>query len=48
VLSIVGGFVFEPKRDVVTTTTTASNPTFHITPVEYAHGGLGLAAFGTF
>lgn len=49
VLSVVGGFVFEPKREVVTTTTTAaSKPTVHLTPVEYAHGGLGLAAFGTF
>jgi hypothetical protein len=49
VLSIVSGFVFEPKREVTMTTTTATTrPTLQITPVEYAHGGLGLAALGTF
>jgi len=49
VLSVISGFVFEPRREVTTTTTTATaRPPIQITPVEYAHGGLGLAALGTF
>jgi hypothetical protein len=50
VLTVVSGFVFPKTRDVTTTTTTtaATKPTFDITPVRYAHGGLGLAAVGTF
>jgi hypothetical protein len=50
VLSIISGFVFEPKREVVTTTTTTASTqaTIHITPVDYGRGSLGLAAIGTF
>jgi hypothetical protein len=49
VVSVISGFVFEPKRNVVTTTTaTSSKPTIELTPVQYGRGSLGLAAFGTF
>jgi hypothetical protein len=48
VLSIISGFVFERTREVTTTTTTATQPTVQITPVQYAHGGVGLAAIGRF
>jgi hypothetical protein len=48
VLTVVSGFVFPKTRDVTTTTTGATKPTVEITPVQYAHGGVGLAAVGTF
>jgi hypothetical protein len=46
-LFVVGGFVFPTTRNVTTVTATMA-PTVQITPVEYAHGGLGLAAVGRF
>jgi hypothetical protein len=46
VLSIASGLLFE--RTTVDTTTTSTQPSVRITPVEYAHGGLGLAAVGRF
>jgi hypothetical protein len=46
VLSIAEGLLFE--RSTVDTTTTSTQPSVQITPVEYAHGGLGLAAVGRF
>jgi hypothetical protein len=48
VLTVVSGFLFPMTRDVTTTTTAKSEPTVKIEPVQYAHGGLGLAAVGTF
>jgi hypothetical protein len=48
-LSIVSAFVFQTTHEITTATATdAMAPTLKITPVEYAHGGLGLAASGTF
>jgi hypothetical protein len=48
-LSVVSGLVFQKTHEVTTTTTAAATqPTVQITPVEYAHGGLGLAAVGRF
>ncbi len=47
VITVVSGFLFPKTRDV-TTTTARSEPTVEIEPVQYAHGGLGLAAIGTF
>jgi hypothetical protein len=48
-LFVVGSFVFPTTRNVTTMTATATMaPTVQITPVEYAHGGLGLAAIGRF
>lgn len=49
VLSVVSGLVFQRTREITTTTTNATTePAIQITPVEYAHGGLGLAAVGRF
>jgi hypothetical protein len=48
VLTVVSGFVFQKTSDVTTTTTAATQSTVKITPVQYAHGGMGLAAVGTF
>jgi hypothetical protein len=48
VLSFVTGLVFQRSNDVTTTTTGKTLPIVEITPVRYAHGGLGLAAVGTF
>jgi hypothetical protein len=42
-LLVVSGFAFPTTREVMT-----AAPTIQIAPVEYAHGGLGLATFGTF
>jgi hypothetical protein len=47
VLSVAGGFLFQSSVDT-TTSTSAARPMVQITPVEYAHGGLGLAAIGRF
>jgi|HubBroStandDraft_1064217.scaffolds.fasta_scaffold48100_2 hypothetical protein len=48
-LFVVGSFVFPTTRNDTTMTATATTaPTVQITPVEYAHGGLGLAAVGRF
>ncbi len=41
---MISGFVFEPKRNVVTTTTaTSSQPTIHLTPLQYGRSALGSA-----
>ncbi len=49
VLSVLSGFLFPNTREVTTTTSNASTqPTLHITPVNYGSGGAGLAAIGTF
>ncbi len=48
-LSVVSGFLFQKTSDVTTTKTgSAIEPIVQITPMEYAHGGLGLAALGRF
>ncbi len=49
VLSVVSGLVFPRTHEVTTTTTAAATqPGVRITPVEFAHGGLGFAAIGRF
>jgi hypothetical protein len=48
-LSVVSGFLFQTTREVTTTTSAgATAPAIQVTPVQYAHGGLGLAAIGRF
>ena len=47
VLAIVGGFVFREKREMAASATTAP-PTLRFAPVQYAHGGMGFAAIGSF
>jgi hypothetical protein len=47
-LSVVSGFLFPTTHEVTTTTaTTTSVPTIRVVP-DCSHGGLGLAALGTF
>jgi hypothetical protein len=49
VLGVASGFLFPRTHEVTTTTTAAATQaTVQITPVEYPHGGLGLAAVGRF
>lgn len=49
VVSAVSGLAFPRTHEVTTTTTAAATqPTVRITPVQLAHGGLGLAAVGRF
>jgi len=47
VLTVVGGFVLRQKHETITTTG-APAPSVQVTPVSYAHGGMGLAAIGSF
>lgn len=43
VLAVVSGLVFDRTREVTTTTSGATRPAVQITPVGYAHGGLGAS-----
>jgi hypothetical protein len=47
VLTVVGGFLFRQKYETITATG-APAPSVQLTPISYAHGGMGLAAIGSF
>jgi hypothetical protein len=47
VLAIVGGFVFRGKREG-TTSAVVTASTLQFVPVQYARGGMGFAAIGSF